>query len=130
MRVKDASEWQAQLAEFAADPDPKAEAFRDFVIAWAEAAENMVASSTRKQLMLESPIEALRASLRTVETRMGRWPVGFIGQALLVLCTFWEPAGDPKDFYASLSIIEQNLFMDVYAVKQEALNAEAQEAQP
>lgn len=113
MRIRNESEWQGQLSEFAQDQNPLAGMFRDFVIAWAEAAE---------QLMYDHdfplpPVKALRGTLRAVEEVHGHFEIGFVGMALLILCTHWEPAGDPDAFYEALNPIEQNLFSDVARVK-------------
>ena len=113
MRIRNQSEWQGQLAEFAEDQNPLALKFRDFVIAWADAAEKLMYDNDFPL----PPIKALRGTLRAVEQVHGHFEIGFVGMALLLLCTHWEGAGDPDAFYESMNPIEQNLFSDVTRVK-------------
>lgn len=124
MKVKDEAEWQLFLAELAADDDPRAEAFRDFLVAWTEAAE--VAMEPERDVYgandPPSPVEALRRRLRSTEAELGRWTVGYLGLMLVVLGTHWAPAGNPDDFVSSLTPIEQNLYFDALAIKQEQLD--------
>jgi hypothetical protein len=122
MKVKDESEWQAQLAEFAADSDPRAQVFHDFVIAWAEGAEALIDQNGG-----HLPIEALRDSLRATEVKVGRPPIGFIGMTLIVLATHWAAVYDIDEFFASMTTIEQNLFADVSVAKLADLEAKAEE---
>ena len=84
-------------------------------MAWAEQAEDWI---TRR---VPEPVEALRNSLRVVESERGRWTVGYIGMALVILSTHWEPAGEPDLFFDRLTPIEQNLFADVAQLKMEEL---------
>lgn len=115
MKVKDEAEWQLFCAEIANAPDAVAEPFRDFLVAWAEAAEDWMGRRGGPGIV------ALRNSLRTVEAERGRWTVGFLGQMLVVLSTHWEPAGEPDLFFDHLTPIEQNLFADVAQLKMEEL---------
>lgn len=125
MKIRNESEWQGQLAEFSQDENPLAGLFRDFIIAWADAAEALMSDYDFPL----SPIKALRNSLRATEEVHGHFEIGFVGMALLILCTHWEPAGDPDAFYESLNPIEQNLFSDVARVKLAALQQEAAAAE-
>lgn len=99
------------MAELATDPDPMAQVFGNFVTAWAEATEKVLAAEA------SDPVVALRATLRSVEGRYGRANSTVLGMVLLVLVTHWELVGDPDDFYEALSPIEQRLFEDCAAVK-------------
>ena len=119
MKVKDESKWQQQCAEFAKDDDPRAEAFRDFVVAWADAAEEQVGEL--------SAIDALKDTLRAVERQVGPWPVNYLGMALVLLSTHWHWAGDPQDFALSLSPIEQSLYFDILAINLRDLQTSAAE---
>lgn len=123
MKIKDESEWQQQLADFANDPDPIAETLREFVTTWAEAAEEMVAKRDKST----SPIRALRDTLRATEQSLGRLTVGYLGMALILLSTHWEPAGEPNEFFWSLTPLEQNLYADVAVLKLADLESKAQE---
>ncbi len=129
MKVRDEAEWQGQLAEFASDENPLAALFRDFVIAWADNAETAM---ERRVITAEyddrpppGPVDALRSTLRATEDVHGHFEIGFVGMALLILCTHWEPAGDPDTFYEKLNSIEQNLFSDVARVKMATLEQAA-----
>lgn len=125
MKIRNEAEWQGQLAEFSEDENPLAGLFRDFVIAWADAAEALMDNYDFPL----SPIKALRGSLRATEEKFGHFEIGFVGMALLLLCTHWESAGDPDAFYESLGPIEQNLFSDVARVKLAAMQQEAAAAE-
>ena len=115
MKVKDESEWQGQLAEFANDPQAElAESVRHFIVTWADKAEEYLAQPLTQHA---SPMEALRASLIQVEREQGRIAIVFIGTALLLLCTHWAPAGEPSDFFEDMTTIEQHLFADVAEAK-------------
>lgn len=127
MRVKSESEWQQQLADFAKDGTPQAEVFQEFVIGWAEAAEAMLDDGAATEFH-DPVIFCLRNTLRATEAKIGRPPVGFVGMALIVLGTHWEPAGEPNDFFDSMTPIEQNLYADVAAAKLDDLNSQAEEA--
>ena len=111
MRVHDEAEWQLQKAAFAADPAPEADKLLNFTVAWAELAEETLATAEREAFGLE-PIDALNATLRQAEERTEHLTIGFVGQALLLLCAYWAVITDREAFYASLSAIEQNLFAD------------------
>lgn len=121
MRVKDESQWQQQLAEFAADDDPMSATMEQFLVYWCELAEKTI-----DQLKV-SPIKALRYTLRATEEATTRPLVGFLGMALVVICTHWEPAGEPQEFFNSMTQIEQNLFTDVAALKVADMERVAQE---
>lgn len=131
MKVKDEAQWQLQLAEFAADADPTSAVMKDFIVKWCELAEDQITngwmyrSGFDAELPADSSIEALRKTLRTTEEAQGRIPVGFLGMALVVICGHWAPAGDPDQFFASLTQIEQNLFADVATLKLEHMEAQA-----
>ena len=71
-------------------------------------------------------IQALRHTLRGTEEKLGRWEVGLLGMALLILSTHWEPAGEPQSFFDSMTPIEQNLYLDVAAIKLAEMQTQAQ----
>lgn len=122
MRIKDESQWQLQRAEFAKDFDPRAEPFRKFVEGWAEAAELDYGASGI------SPMQSLNATLRQAETDTGgRWPVSYLGMALVLLSTHWELAGTPEDFMKDMTTIEQSLYLDILAIRMEELQTQAAE---
>lgn len=130
MKVKDESEWQLFLAEVAADPDPIAETFREWLIAWADAAEKLLADwETSEAFPGHDPhiaVDALRDSLIGVCETKGRIGVGLVGQALVIYGTHWHYAADPDDFFAALTPIEQNLVADVMIAKGLQLEQRAQ----
>lgn len=123
MKIKDEARWQHQLAGIASDPDPIAQKFRDWLIDWCEAAEKAIDDSRKVEygdfgdevVNQLNPVEALRQTLRGVEETHKHWPATLLGQALLLIQDHWEPAGDPDRFYGSLTVFEQNLFLDVAA---------------
>jgi hypothetical protein len=67
---------------------------------------------------LMSPIEALRRTLYPAEMMTQHLTIGFVGQALVLLCHHWAPITDREDFLASLTTIEANLFRDAAALWQ------------
>lgn len=101
--------------------------FRDFLIDWAEAAEELMARG--EDVFFDgSPAMALNATLGLVEGRReDRLSTSFLGQALLLLYTHWDFGGPPDDLYGGLSPIEQHLFQDVTLVKMSELAQSAQE---
>lgn len=122
MKVHDESEWQQQLAEFAADEDnPLTVAFRDFLIEWAEEAEALLEGRA------VPPIMALRSALRVVEGRREPLTIGLVGMGLVVLNTFWAPIEDADVFFESMTPIEQNLYRDVAMAKMSDLERKANE---
>jgi hypothetical protein len=129
MKIRDLSEWQLQCAEFAADPDPISSRFLTFIQTWAAHAESMQdawEAEERGDGPL-SPIEALRRTLHPAEERTEHWTIGFIGQALLLLCHHWAPITDGEEFVASMTSIEQNLFADAAMIWQIKQQMKAQE---
>lgn len=106
MKVHDESEYQQQCAEWAASPNSAALAFQAYLETWAGHAEKVEGVSA---------IEALRSTLRLAEKETERWSIGFVGQALLLLVTHWEPLGDRELFFDSMTPIEQNLLLDTAA---------------
>jgi hypothetical protein len=115
MKVHDQADWQLQGAAFAADPSPLAPKFKAFIETWAEAAERYL-EDRRRLPSPERPIQALRATLKSAEDTAGPFSIGFIGQALLLLCTHWAEIKDRDEFFHSLTTIEQHLFNDAVAV--------------
>lgn len=131
MKVRDEAMWQQQVAEFDRDPNPMAKDFQRFVETWAEMAEEgrkFENLGTLFQDRTPTPIEALRQSLRTAEIRAGRWTIGFLGQALLLLASHWGEIEDIQRFYDSMTPIEQNIYNDVAAVWVNEKEKQAQES--
>lgn len=131
VKVKDESEWQKQLADFAKDDDPMSEILPTFVIAWCERGERFL-DETKDMTPpppWSTPIGSLRAGLRATEQDLGRLQIGFLGMALVIITAHWEPGGDPQEFFDSMTIIEQNLFADVAALKIADMELQAQAAQ-
>lgn len=117
MKVHDEAAWQRQLADFAADPDEFTPRFKGWIIDWCEAAEKWLESAHNQGIHPDdiTPIEALRATLRQVEKDHKHWPAVYLGAALLLICDHWEPAQPQDEFYGSMTVIEQNMFLDVAA---------------
>ena len=131
MQITDEDLWQAQCQEFADDPNPFAEVFHQFVVAWADAAEShlvrRIVTAEYDDHPLPSPIEALRQELPGSEERVGHFMSGFfVGQALVLLGTHWAYGGD--ELFESMTPIEQRLCADVYQLKLDELNTRAAEA--
>jgi hypothetical protein len=134
MKVHDQADWQLQCASFAADPSPLAPKFKAFIETWAENAEGLLAAIrdhpeyiAAQQDENADAMEALRNTLTRTEEKAGPFSIGFIGQALLLLCTHWEPITDRDEFFGSLTAIEQHLFNDAVAVWQIHQALQAQE---
>lgn len=127
MKIRNQSEWQLQLAELAADPDPHAIPFRNFLVSWGDAAESYL-DGCRGEFHNEA-IHALRNTLGPTEERVGRASTSFIGMALLLLYAHWDCGYTPDEFYGQLGPIEQHLLEDIGAMKAQKLMAQAQEGQ-
>ena len=129
MQARDLGEWQKQLAELDADANPTAQQFSQFVQSWGDHAEGLLLIHRNgESLGMEpglTPIEALRRTLRLVEEERGILSIGFLGMALVVLCSHWLLSGDPNEFFASMSPIEQNLFHEVATLKLAEMSASA-----
>lgn len=122
MKVKDEAQWQQQCADFARDPSPSAEAFRKFLVYWAEAAELDFAATGF------SPMQSLNSTLREAEGATGgRWTLNYIGMALVLLSTHWVPAQDAKHFMEGMTSVEQNLFIDTLAAYKDEMQRAAAE---
>lgn len=121
MKIKDEAEWQQFMQALEEDPDPKAKAFRQFVLDWAELAENQIEEWGKqvpwKDDLSDRPIKALRDNLREVEKGSGRFPVGYIGMALVVFTTHWGEVEEIDAFVDSMTPIEQSLYADVASMK-------------
>lgn len=127
MRVHDQSLWQQQCAEWARDENPMAMSFGVFVRTWADMAEAHLSTFDSTDPP-PTPIEALRYLLDPAEAATERWSIGFIGQALLLLCTHWAVIEDRPAFLTSLNPIERHLFLDAKAVWELSQQLKAQEA--
>lgn len=130
MKVKDEAEWQKFLAEVASDPDPIAEPFREFLVAWADAAESVLdmwKEAAEPDEIWCHPVRALRDTLLITAEQLGKLSVGLYGQALVLYGTYWYYAGDdPDEFFMQMTTIEQALVADVMIAKALQLQASAE----
>jgi hypothetical protein len=133
VKVKDESIWQEHLAEMAADPDPMAGILPGFIVKWCDTAESVMEVYDKipglDATSPITPIEALRDCLRATEQSEGRLTISFIGMALLIIGTHWEPVGSIDEWFSSMTTIEQNLYADVAAYKFAQLNADSEPTQ-
>ena len=97
MKVKDEAEWQLFYAEIAAVRRRRRRAVPRLPGGLGREGRGLDGCRRGHGDLLQSG--ALRNTLRTTETELGRWTVGFLGQMLVVLSTHWEPAGEPDDFF-------------------------------
>ena len=114
MRVSDEARWQQQLAEFEAG-DERGQAFRDFLIAWTDRAEEAISADL-------TPLAALTLALPDIEADRGRVTIGDIGQMLVVLAAFWAHG---EAMVEALTPIERRLVQDTVALKVAALTEAA-----
>ncbi len=126
MIVRSEDEWQKYCAEIAADPDVRAQPFHDFLVKWADLAEEWLGVDPDYTPSPSESVEALRETLRAAEEK-GRWTVGYLGMALILFSTHWLYAGEPAEFFNGLTQLEQNLYMDVAAVKLDVQEQAAEE---
>lgn len=127
MKVRDESEWQGRLAEFAADPNPLAPLLRDFTIAWADHAESWLQSAHNEGIYVDdiTAIEALRATLPRAEGGQGRVTIGMIGATFTLLSMHWEHGSSLAD---QMTPIERRLLEDTVMLKLAQLQEQAEEA--
>lgn len=125
MKVKDESDWQRQLADFANDAHPAATTLQNFLVTWANYAETWLGEAHNAGVYHEdiTAMEALRHTLATTENHTGRIPIGFIGAALTLLSMHW---GHGHTLYGDMNSIERHLIEDATLVKLEQLAAQAQ----
>jgi len=107
VRVSDEARWQQQLAEFEAG-DERGQAFRDFLIAWTDRAEEALDADTC------TPMDALSLVLPDIEEDRGRVTIGDIGQMLVVLAAFWTRG---EEMVKALTPVEKRLVQDTVAMK-------------
>lgn len=123
MKVRDEAEWQAQAAQLVSDENPMAPLFHAFVLAWADAAEAVMAERSAEPYFqahpdLNGPANALRATLPSVEQSLGQSVTTMlVGMALVVLFTHWDFGGEPQQFYDGLTTIEQRVYQEVALTK-------------
>lgn len=118
MIVVDEARWTQQLSEFEAG-DERGQAFKDFLVAWTDRAEEALAASADL-----TPVSALTTALLDIEAERGRVTIGDIGQMLVVLAAFWTHG---EAMVAALSPIEMRLVQDTVALKVATLAQEAME---
>ena len=106
MKVSDEARWQQQLSEFEAG-DVRGQAFRDFLIAWTDRAEEAISADL-------TPLAALTLALPDIEADRGRVTIGDIGQMLVVLAAFWAHG---EAMVEALTPIERRLVQDTVALK-------------
>jgi hypothetical protein len=106
MRVADERAWRGQLAEL--DADDGSRRFRDFLLAWADAAESRLAVAGGE------PRPALLAAFDDVEAGMGFLSVEWLSQMLLVLVQHWA---DGERLWESMSVWERRMVEQATAVK-------------
>lgn len=121
MKIRNESEWQQWLAELATDEHPLTPHFREFVVTWAEKAEEIL-----DQWPQDLPTDALNLALEATEIAVGWTPTGMLGQALVVLGTHWGVT-DPEAFYDHLTPIERHLYAEMAAMKVAQLQEAAAE---
>lgn len=107
MRVKDEQAWWEQLVEF--DADDTSRSFRDFLLAWVDAADVKLAGGKE-----DHPRTALVQAFEDVELERGFLSVEWLAQMLLVIVQHWFN-GD--QLWASLSPWERRMVEQTAAVK-------------
>jgi hypothetical protein len=129
MRIVDEAAWQALSKDFAADSSPQAPLLHELIIAWGDAAEELLDGlrNSYSGERLLTPIEALRRTLGGVEVGLGseRISIGAIGAALVLLSMHWE---EGESLYDDMTRFEQRLVEDTTLLKIMQLNAQAEEA--
>ena len=115
MRVKDEQAWWEQLVEF--DADDHSRNFRDFLLAWVDAADVRIAGGRNSD-----PRSALVAAFEDVELERGFLSVEWLAQMLLVIVQHWF-SGD--ELWASLTVWERRLVEQTAAMKLAELQAVA-----
>ena len=109
MKVVDEAKWVQQLSEFDAGEE-RGQAFRDFLLAWADRAEEVLEGDDTA-----NPLDALTRVLPEVEeNRDGRITIGDIGGMLVVLAAFWAHG---EAMVEALTLIERRLVQDTVAMK-------------
>jgi hypothetical protein len=122
MKVKDEAEWQNLLAEFSVDPDPMAPVLKNFLIAWANAAERLTEDDEETHW---PPIVALRKTLNLIEAQQQRVPTAVIAAALAILTMHWIYSDQMVE---GMNQIELHMVQDITAIKVVQLQEQAQEA--
>lgn len=125
MKVRDESDWQRQLADFANDPEPMAVVLQNFLITWANYAETWLQEAHGEGIYDDdiTPMEGLRATLEITQEHAGRISIGFTGAALTLLAMHWIHG---EGLYDDMNSIERTLVEDAAQVKIDHLKAQAQ----
>lgn len=118
MKVVDESLWQELVGELKADS--LGEIFYDFVVDWCDRAEALLEQGW------DTPLDALRISLATVEDSSERKTIWFVGQCLVVICMHWFHG---PMMAQDLNELEVRLIEDVTAAKIAQLQAQAEQAE-
>ena len=119
MRVVDEALWQ-ELAS-GLKSDSIGEAFHDFVVEWCDRAEALLEQGW------DTPLDALRISLATVEDSQERKTIWIIGQSLVLICMHWVHGTSVAQ---DLTEFEARLVEDITAMKIAQLQAQAEGAVP
>ena len=119
MKIKDESLWHELAKDLKATEH--GQEFFDFVVAWADSAEQVI----RQDGEATNPAEALRLTLSLVEDSLERKTIWILGQCLVVLCMHWEYG---EKLSEGLTELEVRLVQDVTAAKIAQLEAMAEKA--
>lgn len=136
VKVQDESLWQQQLAQMAEDTDPKSAAIKDFMIAWADSAEDYLDGLAKYHAPADEPkrteswkkltaLDALRARLQHIENRFGAISTGFLGMILVLLSNHWAYG---ELIYDQMTEIEKNIYRSIAVLKVAQLQAQAESA--
>lgn len=130
MKVIAESAWEQVKFDLVKDPDARAKRMLDFVVNWANAAEEMLALYDNDgNHLVTMPMEALRRTLSEAEVKTGTViPTMELGQALLILGSVWEPAAtDREAFAATMGSIELKLYAEMGQIWAAHRQAQAQQ---
>lgn len=119
MQVRNESDWQAFVKELRCDEE--GEAFHDFVVAWAEQAEQVMGQDGEGA----NPAEALRITLSHIENFYERKTIWILGQCLVVFCMHWKHGEKLSELFTEF---ELRLVEDITLMKVAQLQAQADEA--
>ena len=117
MKTRDLSEWQGQRASLASGGEIS-RAFLEFLEAWVESAEQLVA------VVVIDPADALRNQLPLTEGKFGRCPAHMLGSMLAVLAQHWDCGPEMMD---GLTPVERRLVEDMLLLKIEEQEQQAKE---
>lgn len=117
MKVVDDSLWQEMASGLKSDSI--GEAFHDFIVEWCDRAEALLEQGW------DTPLDALRISLATVEESQERKAILIVGQCLVVICMHWIHGTSVAQ---DLTEFEARLVEDITAMKIAQLQSEAEGA--